>query len=87
MNDQLLPAMEQQLRTTVQQQVDQMLESMGGQEMEVEMCIRDSYSPADGRMPLCPAVPGRLDGHIRVGTALQSPLEGRLDSEAQHRGR
>lgn len=36
MNDQLLPAMEQQLRTTVQQQVDQMLESMGGQEMEVD---------------------------------------------------
>ena len=35
MNDQLLPAMEQQLRTTVQQ-VDQMLESMGGQEMEVD---------------------------------------------------
>lgn len=36
MNDQLLPAMEQQLRTTVQQQVDQMLESMGGQEMKVD---------------------------------------------------
>lgn len=37
MNDQLLPAMEQQLRTTVQQQVDQMLESMGqGQVLEVD---------------------------------------------------
>ena len=36
MNDQLLPAMEQQLRTTVQQQVDQMLESMGGQALEVD---------------------------------------------------
>ena len=35
MNDQLLPAMEQQLRTTVQQ-VDQMLESMGGQALEVD---------------------------------------------------
>lgn len=37
MNDQLLPAMEQQLRTTVQLQVDQMLESMGqGQALEVD---------------------------------------------------
>lgn len=36
-NDQLLPAMEQQLRTTVQQQVEQLLESMGqGQALEVD---------------------------------------------------
>lgn len=36
-NDQLLPALEQQLRTTVQQQVEQLLESMGqGQALEVD---------------------------------------------------
>ena len=67
MNDQLLPAMEQQLRTTVQQQVDQMLESMGqGQALEVDR--EQLQALIDQQVQMVLEMERKLFGSLKIGS-------------------
>lgn len=67
MNDQLLPAMEQQLRTTVQQQVDQLLESMGqGQALEVDR--EQMQALIDQQVQMVLEMERKLFGSLKIGS-------------------
>lgn len=67
MNDQLLPAMEQQLRTTVQQQVDQMLESMG-QEQALEVDKEQLQALIDQQVQMVLEMERKLFDSLKIGS-------------------